>query len=133
MSSYNKAILVGRVGKAPKTNEAGTKTQISLATDRNYKDKDGNWQTEAQWHNVVLFGKQAEYAAQYAGQGAEVRIEGEICYGEYTNKENVKVKFTEIRADRVKVTAQAKRAGQAEAVATAADQADEFDEANPQF
>jgi len=129
MSNYNKVILEGRVGQAPKTNDANTVTRISLATDKNIKDKEGNWQKKTFWHNIVFFGPQAEYIAKNIVQGTTLRIEGSIEYGEYTNKENVKVKYTEINANRFDVM----RKPASESASQEATAEPEFDEANPPF
>jgi len=129
MSNYNKVILEGRVGQAPKSNDANTVARISLATDKNIKDKDGNWQKKTFWHNIVFFGKQAEYIAKNIAQGTTLRIEGSIEYGEYTNKDNIKVKYTEINADRFDVM----RKPASEPASQTASTEPEFDEDNHPF
>ena len=66
MASVNKVILLGRLGRDPETryaSEGGTAIcHLALATSRRYKDRDGNRKEDTEWHNVVVFGRQAEIA-----------------------------------------------------------------------
>ncbi|PID88826.1 MAG: hypothetical protein CSB02_00730 [Bacteroidia bacterium] len=63
MAGINKVILIGRLGKDPDvmTYENGVKrASFSLATTESYRDKDGNWQDQTEWHNIVLWRYLAE-------------------------------------------------------------------------
>ena len=88
----NKSIILGRIGQEPRTTERNgeiTMATFSLATTRNYKDKEGNWKEETQWHNITTFGYAAKKASGFA-KGDMVYIEGELSYSEkdgtrYTN------------------------------------------------
>ncbi len=80
MAGVNKVILVGRVGKDPEVRQAGS-TQVasfSLATSEKFTDKQGQQQENTEWHNIVLWGKQAELAGQYVRKGSMLYIEGSI-------------------------------------------------------
>ena len=82
MASVNKVILLGRLGRDPETryaSEGGTAIcHLALATSRRYKDRDGNRKEDTEWHNVVVFGRQAEIAQQYLRKGSEAYIEGRL-------------------------------------------------------
>jgi single-strand DNA-binding protein len=81
MSSVNKVILIGRLGKDPelKTTPAGqTVCSFSLATSETWKDKNGQKQEKTDWHNINAWGKLGEIAGQYLQKGREVYLEGRI-------------------------------------------------------
>jgi single-strand DNA-binding protein len=82
----NKVTLVGNLGKDPelKTLESGaTVAQFSVATNENYKDKNGEWQTITEWHNVVVWREQADRAAGQLKKGHMVFVEGKITNRKY--------------------------------------------------
>ncbi len=97
----NKVILVGNVGRDPefKSLPSGTNlTTFSLATtDKRFKDENGEPQTE--WHNIVVWGRQAEIASQYVTKGRQLYVEGRIRTRSY-EKDGQKKYFTEIHCDR---------------------------------
>lgn len=99
MTSVNKVVLLGRLGRDPETryaSDGGTPIcHLAVATSRRYKDRDGNRGEETEWHNVVLFGKTAEIAQQYLQKGSEVYIEGRLRTRSY-EKDGVKRYSTEI-------------------------------------
>ena len=82
MSSVNKAILVGRLGKDPEvkyTNSGQPVAKFSLATDESYKDREGVKQNKTEWHNITVFGKLAEnVVAKYLHKGDLIYVEGKI-------------------------------------------------------
>ena len=100
--SFNKAIIIGNLGADPEMSDVnGTpKCKLRIATSRKWNDKQGNKQEKTQWHNVSVWGKQAETCAQFLSKGRQVAVEGEIEYSEY-EKEGVKRYFTDIRATSV--------------------------------
>lgn len=98
----NKALLIGNVGKdvaTTVTTNGTTIAKFSLATSSTWKDKNGQKKTETQWHDIVCFGKGAEILSSYVKKGSKIYIEGEIQYGEYTDKNGVKRKTTSIRCE----------------------------------
>ncbi len=100
----NKAILIGNLTRDPekKALPSGvTVTSMSLATNRVWKDKDGNKQESTDYHNVVVFGRPAETAAQYLKKGQSVYVEGRIQTRSWDDKEGKKQYRTEIVADSV--------------------------------
>lgn len=79
--SVNKVILVGRLGRDPEvkfTPSGQALTKFPMATDEFRKDADGNRVSQTEWHNIVLWGKQAETAGEYLKKGSLVYVEGRI-------------------------------------------------------
>lgn len=75
-------------------------TSFSLATNRVYNDRDGKRQEQTDYHNIVVFGRQAETVNQYLKKGAGAFVEGRIQTRSW-EKDGVKQYRTEIVADRV--------------------------------
>lgn len=98
MASVNRVILLGRLGRDPKTSDAQGLAicRLALATTRRYKGRDGEKKEETEWHNVVVFGKTAEVAQQYLVKGSEVYIEGRLHTRKYTDKQGVERYATEV-------------------------------------
>ena len=90
--SVNKVILVGRLGRDPETRympSGDAITNFSIATDEQWRDRNGERQTRAEWHNITLFGKLGEIASQYLRKGSQVFIEGKIQSRKYTDKDGI--------------------------------------------
>ena len=90
--SVNKVILVGRLGRDPETRympNGDAITNFSIATDEQWRDRNGERQTRAEWHNITLFGKLGEIASQYLRKGSQVFIEGKIQSRKYTDKDGI--------------------------------------------
>jgi len=104
MASVNRVILIGNLGKDPElryTPSGQPVATFSLATNEKYKDKDGQMVERAEWHNIVVWGKQAETAKEYLRKGRQIFVEGRISYRTYDDKEGVKRYVTEIVAQRI--------------------------------
>ena len=74
MAGINKVILLGNLGKDPdfRTLEGGTViAKFPLATSESYKDKSGNKVEQTEWHNIVLWRNQADFANKYEGSGGD--------------------------------------------------------------
>jgi single-strand DNA-binding protein len=100
----NKAIIIGNLTRDPelKSLPSGIPvTNFSLATNRVWKDKDGNKQENTDYHNIVVFGKQAENVSQYLKKGSSALVEGRIQTRSWEGNDGVKKYMTEIVADRV--------------------------------
>lgn len=101
----NKVYLYGNLTRDPemKALPSGSKvTQFSLATNRVYKDANGARQEQTEYHNIVVFGRQAETSAQYLKKGQGVMIEGRIQTRSWDDKTTGEKKYrTEIVADAV--------------------------------
>jgi len=104
MGSLNKAILIGNLGRDAEmrfTAGGSAVANFSLATTDKWTDKDGQKQERTEWHRVVLWGKTAEALQEYLTKGKQIYVEGRLQTREWTNKEQQKVKTTEIVADKV--------------------------------
>lgn len=100
----NKAIVIGNLTRDPelKTLPSGASvTTFSLATNRVYNDKEGNKKEDTQYHNIVVFGRQAETTAQYLKKGSMALVEGRIQTRSWDADDGSKRYRTEIVADRV--------------------------------
>jgi single-strand DNA-binding protein len=79
--NLNKVNLIGNITKEVelKSLPSGMKVaSLGLATNRNFKDKDGNKKEEVEYHNLVAFGKTAETIAQYCIKGQNMYFEGRL-------------------------------------------------------
>ncbi|MDR2697912.1 MAG: single-stranded DNA-binding protein [Holophagales bacterium] len=100
--SLNKVILIGNLGKDPElkmTPSGQPLARFSLATTETWRTPSGEKQQKTEWHNIVVWGKQAETAEKYLRKGKQVMIEGRIQYRDYTDQSGVKKVYTEIRCD----------------------------------
>lgn len=100
----NKAIIIGNLTKDPelKALPSGIKVcTMGVATNRTWKDKDGKKQEAADFHNVVVFGRQAETSAQYLKKGANILVEGRMQTRSWDGQDGQKKYRTEIVADRI--------------------------------
>ena len=96
----NAVQLIGRLTKDPETRYTDDQMAIArftIAIDR--PPRDGK--KEADFPNVVVFGKQAENCGKYTAKGKLIGIEGRIQTGSYTNKNGDKVYTTDVIANRV--------------------------------
>ena len=97
--NLNKVILIGNITKniELKSLPSGMKVaSFGLATNRTWKDNNGQKQEQAEFHNIVSFGKQAEVIAQYCGKGDQLFIEGRIQTRSWDKEDGTKAYRTEI-------------------------------------
>jgi len=101
----NKVFIIGNLTRDPelKAIPSGIKVcSFSVATNRVWKDKNGARQEAADYHNVVVFGRQAETTAQYMKKGSQVMVEGRMQTRSWDDATtNTKKYRTEVIADRV--------------------------------
>ena len=100
----NKAFLIGNLTRDPELRSLPSGVQVasfSVATNRVFKDKNGARQEATDFHNVVVFGRQAETVAQYLKKGSSVLVEGRIQTRSWDAQDGQKKYRTEIVADRV--------------------------------
>lgn len=101
MAGINKVILVGNLGRDPEviTFENGVKkATVSMATTESYKNKEGNWVDQTDWHNIVLWRWLAE---RNLIKGDQVYVEGKVKTRSYDDKDGNKRYITEIVADKI--------------------------------
>lgn len=99
----NKAIIIGNLTRDPELKALPSGIQVAnmgVATNRVWKDKDGNKQEAVEFHNVVVFGRQAETSAQYLKKGSSVLVEGRLQTQSW-EADGVKKYRTEIVAERI--------------------------------
>ena len=88
--SLNKVMLIGRLGRDPETRympNGDAVCNFSVATSENWTDRNnGQRQERTEWHNITMYRRQAEIAAQYLKKGSQVYLEGKIQSRKYTDK-----------------------------------------------
>jgi len=100
----NKAFIFGNLTRDPELRAMPSGMNVvnfSVATNRTFKDRDGKKQEQTDFHNVVVFGRQADIVNQYLKKGSSVFVEGRIQTRSWEGKEGEKKYRTEIVADRV--------------------------------
>lgn len=102
----NKVILVGRVASDPESRTTSSGQNVCsfrIATNRVYKTASGERKEEAQFHNIVLWGKQAETASQFVKKGSMLLIEGRIQNRSWEDNSGNKRYITEIIGERIQL------------------------------
>lgn len=102
MAGINKVILVGNLGKDPEVRhlESGaTVANFPIATSEVYTDKNGQRVTQTEWHNVVLWRRNAEVAEKYLSKGRQVYIEGKLRTRNWTDRDGNTRYTTEVVGD----------------------------------
>jgi len=113
----NKVLLVGNLGKDPEvrfTANGRAVARFPVATSEKWTDQEGNRQERTEWHNVVVWGKQAETCGQYLAKGRQVFVEGAIRSRQYDDKDGNKRYITEIIARDVRFLGGGGRGGPGE-------------------
>ncbi|MFH1573468.1 MAG: single-stranded DNA-binding protein, partial [Acidobacteriota bacterium] len=104
MSSLNKVMLIGRLGRDPEvrhTPDGNPVASFSLATGEFWTDKSGTRQERTEWHNIVVWNKLADLARRYLSKGRQVYIEGRIRTREWDDRDGNKRRTTEIIASQL--------------------------------
>jgi len=99
----NKAMVYGNLTRDPELKalpSGSSVTSFSIATNRVFNDKDNKKQEQVEYHNIVVFGKQAESTAKYLKKGSGVYVEGRLQTRSW-DKDGQKQYRTEIVAERV--------------------------------
>ena len=98
----NKVILIGNVGANPdvKYLEGGVAVaSLRLATTEKYRNRNGENVEQTEWHNIVMWGRAAEYAEKYIRKGTRMLIEGKIRTRTWEDRNAIKRNITEIYVD----------------------------------
>ncbi|HKH48154.1 MAG TPA: single-stranded DNA-binding protein [Thermoanaerobaculia bacterium] len=99
----NKVLLIGNLGKDPEMRSLPSGQPVAsftLATSRRWRDKNGQKQEQTEWHQIVIFGKQAEIAGQYLTKGKQIYVEGRIQTRSWDDRTSGEKKYrTEIICD----------------------------------
>ncbi len=104
--NLNKVFLLGRLTADPQLRTTASGQQVgtfAIATNRAWTDRAGVKQEEVQYHNIVVWGRQAEIAQRFLNKGGLVLIEGRLQTRAWDDKQGQKRKTTEIVADRIQL------------------------------
>lgn len=102
----NKVILIGNLGRDPELRYTASGTAVAtlnLATSRRYKDRDGNWQDQTEWHRVVAWSRTAEVVNQYASKGRQLYVEGRLQTRQWEDREGHTKYTTEVVAESIQL------------------------------
>lgn len=107
MASLNKVMLIGRLGKDPEVlsfENGNKKMSVSLATSERYRDRNGEWVEQTDWHNLVAFGNIAldiaEKRRNYI-KGDLMYVEGRLKTRQYVDNQNMTRYVTEVLVDKM--------------------------------
>ncbi|MGC4062428.1 MAG: single-stranded DNA-binding protein [Aquabacterium sp.] len=107
MASINKVILIGNLGRDPEvryTPNGAAVCNVSVATTRNWKDKNsGDKVEETEWHRVVFYDRLAEIAGEYLKKGRPVYVEGRLKTRKWQDKDGKDNYTTEIVAEQMQL------------------------------
>lgn len=104
--AVNRVILIGNLGKDPEikfTPSGVAVAKFPLATSTRRKDAEGNYTDYTEWHNIVLWKRQAEVAGEYLKKGMMVYIEGRIQTRSWEDDQGQKRYMTEIVGERMQM------------------------------
>ncbi len=107
MASVNKVIILGNLGRDPElryTPSGSAVCNVSIATTRNWKSREGGErQEETEWHRVVFYDRLAEIAGEYLKKGRPVYVEGRLKTRKWQDKEGKDNYTTEIIAEQMQL------------------------------
>jgi single-strand DNA-binding protein len=107
MASLNKVQIIGNLGRDPEvryTPNGNAVCNVSVATTRNWKNKDsGEKQEETEWHRVVFYDRLAEIAGEYLKKGRSVYVEGRLKTRKWQDKEGKDQYTTEVIASEMQM------------------------------
>lgn len=124
----NKFIGIGRITKdvqAASTSNGITTSQFTIAINRNFKNKDGNY--DADFINCVAFRNTAEFINKYCKKGNQISVEGRIQVRSYEDKNNQKKYITEIVVDNVMLLERKKQDSESEQIEMPQNASSEYD------
>jgi single-strand DNA-binding protein len=106
MSSLNKVMLIGNLGRDPEVRYTQNGTAVAnftMATTDRWTDSTGERREKTEWHRIVTWAKQAEIVGEYLKKGRQVYVEGSLQTREWTDRDGQKRYTTEVRAQRVQM------------------------------
>jgi len=101
--NLNKVLLIGRATAVPELRTTPTGQSVStfsIATNRTWTDKNNMRKEETEFHNVVVWGRQAEIASQFLAKGQVVFVEGRMQTRSWQDKQGATRKTTEVICER---------------------------------
>jgi single-strand DNA-binding protein len=105
IEDMNRVTLIGNLGKDPEVRrlENGAAVgKFNIATTENYKDTAGEWQSQTEWHEIVVWRAQAELTEKFLKKGTGVYVEGKLAHRKWTDKNNIERYTTEVVASIVR-------------------------------
>jgi len=97
----NKVTFIGNLGRDPELRKLDSGVSVatfSIATNENYKDKEGNWQTNTEWHNIVCWRGLADMVEARYKKGNLAYVEGKLTHRKYQDKDGNDRYVTEVVA-----------------------------------
>ncbi|MCX6807742.1 MAG: single-stranded DNA-binding protein [Patescibacteria group bacterium] len=122
-NSLNLAQIIGNLTRDPElrqTPNGQSVCTVGVATNRSWTDQSGQKQEQAEFHNVVVWGKLAEICAQYLKKGQKVYFAGRMQTREWEGQDGQKRRTTEIVADQMIMLSSGKGGEKANAAAVEA-------------
>ena len=119
----NKVMLIGRLTRDPETKttpQGVTLTTFGLATNRMWKDDQGNQRDMTEYHNVVAWRRLGEICAQYLSKGRQVYIEGHLQTRSWDGQDGKKNYRTEVVADNMIMLGSKQEGGTRQAASSSA-------------
>ncbi len=104
--NLNKVFIIGRLTADPQIRTTAGGMQVatfSVATNRSWTDRSGSKKEATEFHNVVIWGKQAEIAAKFLSRGSTVLVEGRLQTRSWEGKDGQLRKTTEIISERMQL------------------------------
>lgn len=98
-TSKNSVHLVGFAGRDPEVRELGNNqkvARVSIAINESFRNGRGELVEQTQWHNLVLWNKQADKAQELVHKGTEFSVDGRLSSGSYIAKDGAKRYVTEV-------------------------------------
>lgn len=126
----NRVIITGNLGSDPTlraTSSGLPVANISVATNERVK-QDGEWVDHTEWHNIVVFGGQADSCGKFLAKGSKVAVEGKLRTRAFTDRNGHERKSTEIVADRVEFMTKAQSSSAPPPTTNTANGFDNFDD-----
>lgn len=112
----NKAIIVGNLGNDPEIRympNGEAVTNFSVATSETWKDKQGQQQSNTEWHNIVMYRRLAEIAGEYLKKGSKVYLEGKLKTSKWQDQQTGQDKYkTEINVHEMQMLDSANNSNQ---------------------
>ena len=102
----NKVILIGNLGRDPEIRHLENGNAVGkfpVATNESYRDKNGEWQTITEWHDVVVWRALAERAERMLKKGSLVYVDGKLAHRKYQDKDGIDRYITEVVANTFRV------------------------------
>ncbi|HMQ46290.1 MAG TPA: single-stranded DNA-binding protein [Saprospiraceae bacterium] len=117
----NRVILIGNLGRDPEVRRlenGAVVAKFPIATNDNYKDKSGEWQTQTEWHDVVVWRNLAERAEATLKKGTPVYVEGKLTHRTWQDQDGNNRKTTEVVANYFRALSSGRKEGGSDGVGT---------------